>query len=154
MDILLSERFNAKTSNEKDIKCNKATIGEKIRYYRNLRGYTLRYVADLLGTTDATICRYERNERKIPTDSLVDIAKILNISINDLIMSEEDNSKNKVNEKEYILNILKKHNKSYLFEKLNDTELENLEKQIYDQTEMVLLRFWYERETKKDILKK
>lgn len=55
-------------------------IGERIKKAREARGLTLRYVAEKLGKTEATVQRYESGTIKIKNDLLTDIAEILSVN--------------------------------------------------------------------------
>lgn len=58
-------------------------VGNKIKYYRELRGMTQTEIAQKLSTTRQTISRYENGERKANQDILFDLSDILGVSIND-----------------------------------------------------------------------
>lgn len=66
-------------------------IGNKIRYYRELRNMTQDELAERLGTTRQSISRYENGERKANQDILFDLADIFKISINSFFPPVEQN---------------------------------------------------------------
>jgi repressor LexA len=57
-----------------------ATLGTRIKEARSLKGITQVELGRLLGTSDATINRYEKDIRKPDPDTLNNIAKVLNVS--------------------------------------------------------------------------
>lgn len=58
------------------------TTGEKIRYYRNLRGLSQEMLGELSGIHYATIKKYELGIRNPKPEQLLKIANALGISIN------------------------------------------------------------------------
>lgn len=62
-------------------------IGIKLRTLRKMNGFTLKEVADRMGTTVMTISRYEKNARKIRLDALKKILEIYGVDYNDFITS-------------------------------------------------------------------
>ncbi|MGF1948586.1 S24 family peptidase [Enterococcus gallinarum] len=67
-------------------------IGNKIRYYRELRNMTQDELAEQLKTTRQSISRYENGERKANQDILFDLADIFRISINNFFPPTEQNA--------------------------------------------------------------
>lgn len=67
-------------------------IGNKIRYYRELRNMTQDELAERLGTTRQSVSRYENGERKANQDILFDLADIFKISINSFFPPVEQNA--------------------------------------------------------------
>lgn len=67
-------------------------IGNKIRYYRELRNMTQDELAEQLKTTRQSISRYENGERKANQDILFDLADIFKISINNFFPPTEQNA--------------------------------------------------------------
>ena len=59
-------------------------IGGKIKFYRNEKKLTQEELAKKLGTKKATISNYETGYRSPQQDMLFELAKVLEISINDL----------------------------------------------------------------------
>lgn len=62
-------------------------IGIKLRTLRKMNGFTLKEVADRMGTTVMTISRYEKNARKIRLDALKKILEIYGVDYNDFMTS-------------------------------------------------------------------
>lgn len=58
------------------------TVGEKIKYYRNMRGISQETLGGLSGINPATIKKYEYGIRNPKPDQLLKIADALGISIN------------------------------------------------------------------------
>ena len=58
------------------------TVGEKIKYYRNIRGISQEMLGNLSGINPATIKKYEYGIRNPKPDQLLKIANALGISIN------------------------------------------------------------------------
>ncbi len=60
-------------------------VGENIKKVRELKGYTQEYMADRLGVSQRTYCSIEKENKKIDTERLQNIAEILEVSIFDLL---------------------------------------------------------------------
>ncbi len=58
------------------------TTGEKIKYFRNMRGISQETLGQLSGINSATIKKYEYGIRNPKSDQLLKIANALGISIN------------------------------------------------------------------------
>lgn len=58
------------------------TVGEKIKYYRNIRGISQEMLGKLSSINSATIKKYEYGIRNPKTDQLLKITNALGISIN------------------------------------------------------------------------
>lgn len=58
------------------------TTGEKIKYFRNMRGISQDMLGQLSGINPATIKKYEYGIRNPKPDQLLKIANALGISIN------------------------------------------------------------------------
>jgi len=56
-------------------------FGEKLKILREKNGYTQKYVAELLGTTQSYYAQYENGRRSIPFERIVELAKIYNVSL-------------------------------------------------------------------------
>jgi len=61
---------------------NDMTIGERIKYFRNMRGISQEMLGQLAGINSATIKKYEYGIRNPKPDQLLKIANALGISIN------------------------------------------------------------------------
>lgn len=78
-------------------------LGERLRTLRNEKGYTLLYVADKLGLSEATLSNYEKSTRKPDWETINQLADFYNVST-DYLMGrtnirstvEDINSKNSV----------------------------------------------------------
>ena len=62
---------------ESNERCN--TIGETLRYYRNLKGFSTRELADKVGIVPATLILYENDKHPIKYKTAVSLATELNI---------------------------------------------------------------------------
>lgn len=58
------------------------TVGEKIKYYRNIRGISQEMLGNLSGINPATIKKYEYGIRNPKPDQLLKVTNALGISIN------------------------------------------------------------------------
>lgn len=61
------------------------TIGERIKQVRKAKGMKRRELAEKIGTTPQTICRYEADGRIPKADTVIKIAEVLNIPTSDLL---------------------------------------------------------------------
>lgn len=59
----------------------KYKIGEKIRYYRKLRGLTLKDLSRELKITSQQLQKYEKNKNRVTTERLLQISSILDLPI-------------------------------------------------------------------------
>lgn len=71
-------------------------VGEQIKKWRLVRNMNQEELAERLNTTKQTVSRYEKGERKANQDVLFDLAKILNVSINEFFPKLENDSNNKI----------------------------------------------------------
>ena len=55
------------------------TVGKRLRYYRQLKGYSTRQLADMVGVVPATITLYENDKHPIKYKTAVSIAEVLEI---------------------------------------------------------------------------
>ena len=60
-------------------------IGDKIRKVRELKGYKQEYVADQLGMSVTAYGNLERGESSLSFDRLEEIAKVLEVSVQDIL---------------------------------------------------------------------
>ncbi|EMT6576313.1 helix-turn-helix domain-containing protein [Providencia sp. PROV130] len=58
-------------------------IGNKITYYRKMKGMTLESLSKIIGVSEQQQSRYERGINRINIDRLYQYAKIFNINIAD-----------------------------------------------------------------------
>ncbi len=57
------------------------SFGEKLKILREKNGYTQKYVAERLKTTQSYYAQYENGRRSIPFERIVELAKIYNVSL-------------------------------------------------------------------------
>jgi len=62
-----------------------ATIGDKIKFIRELRGYKQDFIATQLGISQNGYGKIERGETDVPYSRLEQISEVLNISLEDLV---------------------------------------------------------------------
>ncbi len=55
------------------------TVGQRLRFYRQLKGYSTRQLADVVGVVPATITLYENDKHPIKYKTAVSIAEVLKI---------------------------------------------------------------------------
>ena len=66
-------------------------VGQQMRVYRRLRGYTQQYLADALGVSRTAITMYESGERPVDSRELLyGAAEALNVSVGDLTGHADD----------------------------------------------------------------
>ena len=70
------------------------TTGEKIKYFRNMRGISQEMLGQLSGINPATIKKYEYGIRNPKPDQLLKIANALGISINIFMDFEAEKDEN------------------------------------------------------------
>ena len=58
------------------------TVGEKIKTFRNIRGFSQKTLGELSGMNEVTIRKYEAGDRNPKPEQLLKIANALGISIN------------------------------------------------------------------------
>ena len=71
-------------------------VGEQIKKWRLIRNMNQEELAERLNTTKQTVSRYEKGERKANQDVLFDLARILNVSINEFFPKLESESDRKI----------------------------------------------------------
>lgn len=64
-------------------------IGENIRKVRELKGYSQDYMAQELGVSQRTYSAIENENNKIDTERLESIAKVLEVSVLDLLIFDD-----------------------------------------------------------------
>ena len=57
------------------------SVGARIIKYREERGITQEYIANEMNITQSTYGRLEKNDKRLSVDRLIEVAKILDISI-------------------------------------------------------------------------
>ncbi|MCG1009262.1 helix-turn-helix transcriptional regulator [Salinicoccus sp. ID82-1] len=61
-----------------------SNIGNRIKHYRTLRGYSQKELAEKIGVSNVVLSRYESSHRTPDNDTQIKIADILEISLDDL----------------------------------------------------------------------
>jgi transcriptional regulator with XRE-family HTH domain len=56
-------------------------VGEKIRLYRTVRGLTIQELSDRISKCKTTVSKYERGDITVDVETLVEIARVLNIPV-------------------------------------------------------------------------
>lgn len=64
-------------------------LGEKIRVFRNLKGYSQEVMADGLGISTAGYGKIERNETEVTVTRLDQIASLLQVRTEDILSFDE-----------------------------------------------------------------
>lgn len=106
------------------------SIDENIKLYRKINRLTQKQLAEKLGITDSAITKYEKGEREPKIETLIKIAEVLNVPIEQLLSSpadeetikkwDEEIDVEKLNEEASIIEHLKKASTKQLIEELND----------------------------------
>lgn len=74
---------------ETNMKERSIQIGQKIRYYRKLKHLTLTTLANKIYKTKSTLSKYEKGEIVIDIETLYDIADVLDVSIEELLLESK-----------------------------------------------------------------
>lgn len=56
-------------------------VGQRIRFFRKLKGMTLQQLAETIGKSKATVSKYEKSEISIDVETLHEIAKVLGVNL-------------------------------------------------------------------------
>ena len=84
-------------------------VGQKIRLYRKMKGWTIEVFAGMINKSKATISKYENGDIAIDIETLFLIAQELGVSVNQLVdyakedMSEEGKGKGKLSKSRYYM---------------------------------------------------
>jgi transcriptional regulator with XRE-family HTH domain len=70
-----------------------AELGERIARRRKEQGLTQVQLAELLGISQQLVAFYERGERRIPVDVLPEAARLLGVSVEELLGLRPENGK-------------------------------------------------------------
>ncbi|WP_269237025.1 helix-turn-helix transcriptional regulator [Flavobacterium flavigenum] len=73
------------------------TIKDKIKNIRELKNYTQEYMAEKLGVTQAGYSKIEKGKTSLSYEKLVEIGKILDVSVEDIISFDYDRYFNSFN---------------------------------------------------------
>lgn len=118
------------------------TIKNKIRNIRELKNYTQEYMAERLGVTQAGYSKIEKGKTSLSYDKLVEIGRILDVSVEDIISFEYDkyfNNYNKITGNNNGSILINTDNTSILKE-LYEDKIQLLEK-LLNKTEIELERY-------------
>lgn len=74
-----------------------STIGTKIKNIRELKNYTQEYVAKKLEMTQAGYSKIERDETDVPYSKLEEIARVLEVGVDDLVAFDKQKFFNSFN---------------------------------------------------------
>ena len=79
--VLWCEHYTILNTQRYDFESNKFcdTVGQGLRYYRQLKGYSTRQLADMVSVVPATITLYENDKHSIKYKTAVSIAEVLKI---------------------------------------------------------------------------
>ncbi|PAM91429.1 transcriptional regulator [Flavobacterium sp. IR1] len=118
------------------------SIKNKIKSIRELKNYTQEYMADQLGVTQAGYSKIEKGKTVLSFEKLVEIARILEISVEDIISFDSQRYFNNFNRVKGNNNgsILINSDNSEALKKLYEDKISLLEKLLY-QTEQELERY-------------
>lgn len=73
----------------------KQEIASNLRYYRKLNNYTQRELANALGISHNTVSAWESGTNSIDVEILVNICGLFNITLNDMLKTEDNFQKEK-----------------------------------------------------------
>jgi len=65
------------------------TFGQRLARLRQAQDYTQPELGELVGVSSRALCSYERDQREPPAHVLPDMAKHLNVSLDELMGSED-----------------------------------------------------------------
>ena len=101
----------------KDTQNIKKSFGNKIRYYRTLKGLTQSQLAEIIGKTEETVSNIERGLNSTKLEIIEQIAKTLSIDIMELFNFNEESGikdKEKFASIKEVLAILNEKDKKYI----------------------------------------
>lgn len=119
------------------------SIKNKIKSIRELKNYTQEYVADQLGVTQAGYSKIEKGKTILSFAKLVEIARILEVSVEDIISFDSQryfNSFNTVKGNNNSSGIIINSDDSSALKHLYEDKIELLEK-LLSRTEQELDRY-------------
>ncbi|QOG00610.1 helix-turn-helix transcriptional regulator [Flavobacterium sp. MDT1-60] len=119
------------------------SIKNKIKSIRELKNYTQEYMADQLGVTQAGYSKIEKGKTILTYVKLVEIARILEVSVEDIISFDSEryfNSINTVKGNSNNGNILINSDNSAALKELYEDKIRLLEK-LLSKTEEELNRY-------------
>ncbi|WP_163408272.1 helix-turn-helix transcriptional regulator [Flavobacterium ajazii] len=118
------------------------TIKNKIKNIRELKNYTQEYMAEKLGVTQAGYSKIEKGKTSLSYEKLVEIGRILDVSVEDIISFDYDryfNSFNRITGNNNGSILINTENTSTLKE-LYEDKIRLLEK-LLNRTEIELGRY-------------
>lgn len=118
------------------------TIKNKIKNIRELKNYTQEYMAEKLGVTQAGYSKIEKGKTSLSYEKLVEIGRILDVSVEDIISFDYDryfNSFNKITGNNNGSILINTENTSTIKE-LYEDKIRLLEK-LLNRTEIELGRY-------------
>ncbi|MNK43773.1 helix-turn-helix protein [compost metagenome] len=124
------------------IKIMATTIKNKIKNIRELKNYTQEYMAERLGVTQAGYSKIEKGKTSLSYEKLVEIGKILDVSVEDIISFDYDkyfNNYNKITGNNNGSILINADNTSVIKE-LYEDKIQLLEK-LLSRTEIELERY-------------
>ena len=106
------------------------TLGERINYYRQLKGYTAKELGKLLGVSGATVSQWQANKTSPRPDKVQELANIFNIDVTELLEGRENTTL-----------ILRRDNNGLTFDKkaIEEFILQSIEKS--NQVEQIIKLF-------------
>lgn len=102
----------------------KKALAKNIQYYRKQNSYTQESLADIFNCTRATISSWETGVNTPDIFTLIQLSKLFNITLNDLLddlISDDKNQTIDSDKKKRIILLTKK------IEKLSESELDSIE---------------------------
>jgi transcriptional regulator with XRE-family HTH domain len=105
-------------------------VGGKIRLLRQSRGYSQESMAELLGMSLSGFAKIERGETDVNLSRLEQIAKCLNVSINDILNLGENQLANFSNNQTITAQLLNAVNYGSITQQENQKEIELLRSAI------------------------
>lgn len=119
------------------------TIGERLKSLRKEQGMSQKTLGELLGVSQQMITQYETGKRTPKLDTIKNIAKVLDVSVNNLLADGEyefiENLKEKLNDEryEYLKNSRKpEYYESLLFDSFSKLNTAGKKKSI-EQVELL-----------------
>ncbi len=93
-------------------------LGQNIRKIRELKGFSQQNIADGIGTTQKQLSRIENGQTSPSFDTIVNISKLLNVALNELLNFNESK----------IFNSFTTNQQGGKYIAYNNTEIEHVEK--------------------------
>lgn len=119
------------------------TIKNKIKNIRELKNYTQEYMAERLGVTQAGYSKIEKGKTSLSYEKLVEIGRILDVSVEDIISFDYDryfNNFNKITGNNNGSILINTDNNTSALKELYEDKIQLLEK-LLNITENELERY-------------